>query len=356
MRRGAWLVLLLAGCGCSATDSQVGGKGGASSAGASGAGAGGGIGVAGLTGSGGAPGAGGTPACSGGPGGGIPAKSCADAGILLAPPYASDYTCLDLGEHPSIPVKWGGLIIKEDDPYTLLLGGSANEAFGMLYAVGVVRDADCHIVGFSSAPPVAYAEAAYNDGGVVYGPGGVLFFARWPVNELGLMKPGSTVTNKVINTEALGVVYSLAALNFVPSGFGGAGQLKLVAWPQGQWYTASYAPDGQGTFDVGPASYALTIGGGPEGFVYIEAGNRQFSNDGMLVSEWSDDKIAAYEVDGSGDPMLPTRRDFVTGLTGAEGAFLDPLSGDFLFSTFAFKAANRVIAIRGFKPPPPIPR
>lgn len=40
----------------------------------------------------------------------------------------------------------------------------------------------------------------------------------------------------------------------------------------------------------------------------------------------------------------------MTGLTGAEGAFLDPYSGDFLFTTFG--GGNRLIAIRGFTPNP----
>ena len=33
---------------------------------------------------------------------------------------------------------------------------------------------------------------------------------------------------------------------------------------------------------------------------------------------------------------------------GAEGAFIDPLSGDFLFSTFGSNRGDRVIAVRGF--------
>ena len=36
---------------------------------------------------------------------------------------------------------------------------------------------------------------------------------------------------------------------------------------------------------------------------------------------------------------------FITGLSGAEGAFIDPLTGDFLFSTFG---GNRVILVTGF--------
>jgi len=33
----------------------------------------------------------------------------------------------------------------------------------------------------------------------------------------------------------------------------------------------------------------------------------------------------------NGDPIVATRRLFVSGLDGAEGAYLDPLTGDYLF-------------------------
>jgi hypothetical protein len=343
-------VALLAACsaGGSSSGSSDDGAGG-SAAGGSGPGGQGGIDI--TTSSSSTGGLGGA-SCTPGNGGQI-GVDCASVGIVLEPPYDADYSCLDLGTDGDVPPKWGGLTVALDDPNVLYLGGNANYAEGMLYSIGIVRDAQCHVIGFSGAPATLYAEAAYNDGGVRYGPGDVLFLARWPVNELGFLKPGSTVTDKIIDTEALGVAYSLAALDFVPEGFGGAGQLKLVAWPGGEWYTASYTPDANGTFDLGAVTYETTIVGGPEGVVYIEAGNPQFSVNGMLVAEWSANRIAAYDVDAEGDPIPATRRDFITGLMGAEGAFLDPLSGDFLFSTFA--DVNRVIVVRGFMPPPPLP-
>jgi hypothetical protein len=42
-------------------------------------------------------------------------------------------------------------------------------------------------------------------------------------------------------------------------------------------------------------------------------------------------------------------QDFVTGLSGAEGAFIDPLTGDFIFSTFG--GGNHIEEIRGFVAP-----
>ena len=88
----------------------------------------------------------------------------------------------------------------------------------------------------------------------------------------------------------------------------------------------------------------------PEGFIYVSGRNPGFTNDSLLVSEYQSGAIATYVVDATGDPITTTRRLFVTGLSGAEGAAVDPLTGDFLFSTFS--GGNHVVAIRGFAAPP----
>ena len=111
--------------------------------------------------------------------------------------------------------------------------------------------------------------------------------------------------------------------------------------------------DGAGTYDLAnvveiPDSRLF---GGPEGFVYVPSGSPQFSGPSLLVSEYGVDEIAAYQVDGNGDPVVATRREFITGLDGAEGALLDPVTGDYLFSTFG--GGSRVIVVRGFRAPPP---
>ena len=120
------------------------------------------------------------------------------------------------------------------------------------------------------------ADAAYNDGGVTYGPGGVLFLARWPQNELGQNRPGSAITDKVIPLTPLGIESSLASLLFVPPGQPGAGSLKLASYRGGAWYDADVTADGSGTYDLAnvrefPDS---RIVGGPEGFVYVPSGSR----------------------------------------------------------------------------------
>ncbi|MFA4902201.1 MAG: hypothetical protein WC600_05585 [Desulfobaccales bacterium] len=272
--------------------------------------------------------------------------------VTIDPFYAGSYTAFDLGSVPGVPPLYGPVLLKAGDPNTLLIGGNANEASGALYSIGVTRDANNHITGFSGSASF-YAEAAYNDGGAQYGPGGVLFLARWPVNEIGQNLPGSTVTDKIVDMAALGVANSAAALAFVPAGFPGAGQLKLVSWEGGEWYTLTYTPDGTGTFDITSANFVETLPGGPEGIAYVPPGSPLFPVPSLLQCEFSVGKVATYEVDANGDPTLASRRDFITDLEGAEGAFIDPLTGDFLFSTFG--GGDRVVVVQGFVAPPVIP-
>ena len=275
--------------------------------------------------------------------------SCAALGVTVDPYYAGLYTCFDLGPAPGVPPqKYGGLTLTPGAcSSTLLIGGEANYPPGKLYALTVTRDGMGHITGFA-APGRVFADAAYNDGGVTYGPGGVLFLTRWPNNQLQQTKPGSTGADKLTDLAALDVVRSSAALAFVPPGLPGAGALKLVSWGGGQWYTLRYQADATGTFDVSAAMPGGTLPGGPEGFVYVAAGSQKFPVHSLLVSEWTANKIATYEVDEHGDPKLGTRRDFITGLMGAEGAYRDPATGDFFFSTWG-QAMDRVIVVRGFE-------
>ena len=267
----------------------------------------------------------------------------------IEPPYDASYTLTDLGSITGLPSPYGGLTFKFDDPNTLLIGGDANDAAGALYSVGVVRDVDNHITGFSGSAAF-FADAAYNDGGVVYGPGNVLFLARWPVNELGQTEAGSAATDKVIDMAALGVSDSLSALNFIPAGFPGAGQLKLTVYDDGNWYTAAYSADGGGTYDITSATFELNIGDvGPEGFVFVPPGSPGFAANSILLSEYGNDVVTTFQLDGNGDPIPATRQLFISDLSGAEGAVIDPLTGDFLFSTFG--GGDRVIVVQGFAIP-----
>ncbi len=274
-------------------------------------------------------------------------------GQVIAPEFAGSYAFTDLGGVPMLPGPAGGLTLLAGDPNTLLIGGAANTADGAIYAVPLIRDGAGHIVGFGG-DATFYTEGAFNDGGLVYGPGGVLFASRWPVNQLGQTLPGSPVTNKIIDLAPFGVEGSHSAINFVPTGYPGAGRAKLNTWAGGQWLDAVFAPDGLGTYDLLSATDvpASRLPGGPEGWAYVPLDAPVFgATPTMILSEFSAGAVSVYDLDINGDPIVASRRLFMDGLFGAEGAFIDPVTGDFLFSTFG--GGDRVVVVTGFGIPTP---
>lgn len=268
----------------------------------------------------------------------------------IAPAFLANYSYLDLGSAPGVSVSYGGLTLKLGDPNTLLLGGSANNPGGSIYSIGVTRDGLGHINGFSGTASL-FSTAANIDGGLAYGPGGVLFATTYANNQLLQIKPGSSSPDKVIDLTAAGIAASTGNVSFVPAGFPDAGGIRIMSYNGGGFYTGTLTPDGLGTYNLSAVTLQVTLGGGPEGLVYVPAGSPGFTGSNALISEYGSGRVAAYGLDVNGYPIVASRQDFITGLTGAEGAFIDPLTGDFLFSTYG--GGNSVIVVRGFAAPEP---
>ncbi|MCA8973369.1 MAG: PEP-CTERM sorting domain-containing protein, partial [Planctomycetes bacterium] len=115
----------------------------------------------------------------------------------LQPPFAGVYVYTDLGSVPGVPTYYGGVVFKAGNPNKMLLGGNANGAAGAIYEIDVVRDSQGFITGFSGTATMV-STAPYIDGGLCYGPGGVLFCTTYNNNNLLQIKPGSSVPDKVI--------------------------------------------------------------------------------------------------------------------------------------------------------------
>ena len=274
--------------------------------------------------------------------------SPSSASIIFGPDFTS-YAATNLGSPSGFPTPAGGLTLLAGDSNTLLIGGNANTPSGALYSIGLTRDANHHITGFTGTTSL-YASAPYIDGGLAYGPGGVLFYTRYNLHQLGQIEPSSAATDRVDTITGFGAPgNSVGSLAFVPNGFGSTGTLKISTYQQGQFGTLPLTSDGSGTYSPGPAVLEATLSGGPEGIAYVVAGSAGFAVNSILVAEYNNGTIAAYDVDVSDNPILATRREFLTGLTGAEGAFIDPMTGDFLFSTFM--AGSEVFVVQGFTPP-----
>jgi hypothetical protein len=110
--------------------------------------------------------------------------------------------------------------------------------------------------------------------------------------------------------------------------------------------------DGTGTYEPTVSPVVRTVPGGPEGIVWVPEGSPLFSPNTALVSQYDLGAVQAFAIDADGLPT-GTGTNFVTGLTGAEGAVIDPVTGSFLFSTFG--GGNRVVMVSGFAAPPTTP-
>ncbi len=288
---------------------------------------------------------------------GTPTPCTGVSGAALQPPFNVDYSCVSLGSVPGVPANYGGLTLKYNNPNILLIGGNANSGGGLIYQISVVRGTNMHIVAFTgtaSVYPVAGSTIGQNnDGGVVFGPGNVLFVARYPSNQLEETKPGSTAPDKVINLSTIpggGVTSSVGSLGFVPAGFPGAGQMKILSYNGGGWYTAAFAPDGNGTYDITSVTAGPIVGGGPEGIGFVPAGSPVFPANSVLVAQYGAGTVITEPLDSNGDPIVANAQNFITGLSGVEGTFIDTVTGDLLFSTYG--GGNQVIRVSGFGAPP----
>ena len=277
------------------------------------------------------------------------AASCAKA-QTINPDFGGCYALRNLGQVPGVPFNYGGIAFKHDDPDLMLIGGNANGFNAAIYSIRVTRDPDGTINGFDGSAQ-SFASAPQIDGGLTYGPGNVLFYSTYSNNNVGQIMPGSTSTNKVTNMDSV-VNPSLGSCQFVPAGFPGAGRFKIASYSANQWADVSISPDGSGTFNLGGVANSLVpllpdgFGIGPEGIVYVQPGNPGITTHSVLISEYGRGAVSCYDIDAIGDPIMSTRRELISNLTGAEGGTRDPRTGHFMFSTFG--GGSSVIVVTGF--------
>lgn len=260
-------------------------------------------------------------------------------------PFDVLYTIANIGAIPGLPTNYGAMVFDRDNPNILLCSKWNTSGVQNLYEIGVVRDAQGHVTGFSgTVTPRAQADAI--DGGLDYHPSGVLFYTRYPGivagNGIGQFKPGSTVPDRI---DPMIAPNWLGGLAIVPAGLPGAGLLKTLRWPGGQWTSSTLAPDANGTFDILGETQTQTLTGGPDGFCYVPHPAAFFNGGDVLVAEFSLGNLATYAVDAQGDPIIATRQVFVSGLTSAFALTVDPVTLDVLHAGWS---GSTVHVIRGF--------
>lgn len=264
----------------------------------------------------------------------------------IQPPFNTAYVYTDLGSAPGVPSPLGGCIFKAGNPNVLLLGGGANGGNGAIYEVTVSRDAQGFVTGFLGTATLL-STAPNIDGGLCYGPGNVLFYTGYPINTLGQIKPGSSTPDKVLQLSNYGIAGSVGTCNFAPANYPGAGQFKIASYSGGGFYGFIATPDGLGTFDITAANGPVQINGGPEGILYVPPGSALIPDyTSILVNEYGTGNVVLYQLDAQGNPVPATRTPFMSGLGGAEGSCIDPITGDLVFVTFG--GGDRVVRVTGF--------
>jgi hypothetical protein len=278
--------------------------------------------------------------------------------VQLAPPFDTTYRAFALGVVPGVPNPLGGAVVASADRDTLLIAGSSETSDGGIYSIRVRRSCGGHIVAFEGTA-TRVADAPYVDANLVYGAQDLLLFTGWPEYSLGQLPAGAPAPSQTTDLRTLGIVTmddsGPGGLGFVPPGLASAGELRLVTWPAGHWYHVG-ATFGGSAYTIDSLATNVTVPNNPGGFAYVPAGSQNFPNQSIIVAEWSQtdstkDRVVVYEVDGAGDPQLPTRREFFAKFPRPWGAYFEPVTGDYIFLTWG-AGDDRVYIVQGFVPPP----
>lgn len=274
--------------------------------------------------------------------------------VTIAAEYAPYYRAFDLGPVPGMPPgHLGGCVLAQADENTLLFAGNSEAGDGQIHKIKLKRGVCGHIIGFAGTS-TKIADTPYVDANLLWLPSSMLLYSEWNANKIGLLVSGATTPAREIDLALVGVESSIGGVGFVPKGYTAEGQMRGVTWPTGNWFHLDLKPDGA-LWKVNSATKTTTLPNGPGGFAYVPAGSPGFPKNRIIMSEWSVDSVATYEVDAVGDPDLASRKAFFEKFTKPWGAYFDPKTGDFLFLTWG-PAPDRVFVVQGFsKPPPPPP-
>jgi len=260
----------------------------------------------------------------------------------LGPSFTNSYSVRDLGVAGDVPPPYGALHFKTNSSATLLLGGNSTSPAAKIYQIQVTRDAQNHISGFASAatyladapgiPPQLPLDVQGGiDGGLDYGPGGVLFYTSSDDGAISQIKPGSTVPNKQTRLRDLDLDDPRGGLAFVPADFPGAGRLKIVNWSSHSWCDTTVTSDGAGTYDIASPAKWMDLVSYATSLAYVKADGSAFSKDSVLVTSQLDQRVVVYEVDVNGDPIPATLRELLSNFW-VKAATVDPLTGDIVLT------------------------
>lgn len=273
-------------------------------------------------------------------------------GAVIAAAYADDYRAYVLGPVPGLPAgsDLGGMAIHDADVDTLMIAGAAETPEGKLYEIGVERGPCGHILGFVGEATEVAMTAHVSD--LLFVSGGLLFYTEWPKNHIAQLLPGAATPDLRTDLGKLGITASAGGFGLVPPGIAGAGQLRVLTWDTGDWYHLERTAKGE-LFDLGNAVKITKVGAKSGGLAYVPEGSPGFDAPHVMLSETEAGKLAVYQVDAAGDPLPPTRVEFLSKLPFAYTTYFEPVTGDLLVSTIE-APQDQVYLVQGFVPPPPL--
>lgn len=280
----------------------------------------------------------------------------AGANVQLAAPYDAIYKVYDLGTVPGVPSSLGGTVISATDQNTLLVAGGSESSTGAIYQIGIARNACGHITGFVGTA-TQLAATPYVDANLIYANDDLLLYTEWPQYNVSQIAGANTAPDRQIDLRTVGMAADDSGpggLGRVPPNLAAAGEYRLVTWPGGRWFHAATAPDGN-LLSITGVTQTATLPNEPGGFAYVPAGSPGFTTQSMIVAEWrfdsTMDRVAVYDVDTAGDPVVTTRRDFFAKFPRPWGAYFEPVTGDYLFLSWG-SGEDHVYIVQGFVPPP----
>jgi hypothetical protein len=280
--------------------------------------------------------------------------------VQLAPQYESLYATYDLGTVPGVPNPLGGAAIAGSDPTHLLIAGGSESSTGAIYSIEVSRNTCGHITGFVGTAS-QIAATPYVDANLVYAHSDLLVYTEWPQFGFSQLSGAATTPSRQTDLRTLGMPddgdSGPGGVGFVPPGLDAQGELRVVSWPAGRWYHVPVTEDA-GLLTVGTVTQTVTLPNNPGGFAYVPAGSPGFDAQAIIVAEWvatdpSQDRVAVYDADPAGDPLVDTRREFFTRFPRPWGAYFEPVTGDYLFLSWG-TGSDHVYIVQGFAPPPVI--